>query len=288
MFGLNWRIGGGLLALIAAGTVLAAETTSKHGITMVDIPAGSFLMGSCKQTAAMEEENRKRAFLGQPALSGGCGQADPDAHDAETPQHHVNVRAFQMGKTPVTLSQFKRFIVDAGRSDVVNEDFIKYNAHGDDAPVVQVSWEDAQSFIAWLNRTDGGSWRLPSEAEWEYACRAGARHTYCGGNNVGEVAWYDNNSGGRQRPVAGKRSNAFGLHDMSGNVWEWVQDCWHDSYAGAPSDGGAWTSGCSAGGRVLRGGSWNISARYSRAANRIDLAPGIRGYLFGFRLARTR
>ncbi len=266
----------------------AAETTNKIGITMVSIPAGSFTMGSCKLTSSMVEENKKRAFLGQPALSSGCTNSDAEASDGETPQHRVSIGAFQMGKTEVTLGQFKQFIAATGRTGLVDDDFMKYNAYGDNAPVVQVSWHDAQAFITWLNQTDGGGYRLPSEAEWEYACRAGQNAIYCGGNNVSAVAWFDGNSGGHQRSVAGKQANAFGLFDMSGNVWEWVQDCWHDSYRGAPTDGSAWTGGCSGVGRGLRGGSWNGIARDSRAANRSSSSPGNRYYDSGFRLARTR
>jgi len=132
---------------------------------------------------------------------------------------------------------------------------MKYNAHGDDAPVVQVSWHDAQDFIKWLNQTDGGGWRLPSEAEWEYACRAGGNHAYCGSDNPNAVAWHYYNSGERQRTVGSKQANAFGLHDMSGNVREWVQDCAHFSYQGASTDGSVWTGGCIGDRRGMRGGS---------------------------------
>ena len=150
-----------------------------------------------------------------------------------------------------------------------------------------VNYNDAQDFIAWLNKTDGGGYRLPSEAEWEYACRAGGNHTYCGSNDVGAVAWYDGNSGNRARAVGGKQANAFGLHDMSGNVWEWTQDCWNDSYNGAPTNGTAWTSG-SCGVRILRGGSWFFIAIYSRAADRFVISTDLRYDIYGFRLARTR
>lgn len=283
----------GLLAALPFTVVQAGETTNKIGITMVDIPAGSFLMGSCKFTDAMREENKKRAFLGQSRLSMDCANTDNDARDSETPQRRVTLRAFQMGKTEVTLGQFKQFIAAAGRDDLIDGDFIKYNAYGDSAPVVQVSWHDAQAFIDWLNKTDGGGWRLPSEAEWEYACRAGGNHSYCGSDNIGAVAWYADNSGGRQRAVGGKQANAFGLFDMSGNAREWVQDCWHDSYRGAPSDGSAWTGSCNSDergldGRGLRGGSWSYFAVFTRAANRNSNTPGYRVHLSGFRLARTR
>jgi len=277
------------LCLAVASPVQAQlrETTSRIGITMVSIPAGSFQMGSCKVTSDMVGENKKRAFLGQPALSANCAGSDPNADDSEAPQHAVRVPAFQLGKTEVTLGQFKQFIAAAGRTDLVNDDFIKYNAYGDSAPVVMVSWQDAQAFIAWLNQTEGKGWRLPSEAEWEYACRAGGQHTYCGSNNAGSVAWYDDNSRGRQQAVASKQPNAWGLHDMSGNVWEWVQDWYHDSYRGAPTDGSAWTRGGKQEYRVLRGGSWFYFARITRAANRDRNSPRYRGNNDGFRVART-
>lgn len=270
----------------------ARETTNKIGITMVNLPAGSFQMGSCKVPSEVvsrnAEENKKRAFLGQAQLTAGCDNADADASDSETPQHRVSVRSFQMGKTEVTLGQFKQFIAAAGRSDLVTDDFMKYNSYGDDAPVVQVSWNDAQDFIQWLNKTDGGGYRLPSEAEWEYACRAAGHHTYCGGDDLNALGWYGKNSGKGSRPVGGNQPNAFGLYDMSGNAWEWVQDCWYDSYRGAPSDGSAWTSGCSGDVRGLRGGSWFNLAMNARAAARNYYSPGVRSDDIGFRLARSR
>lgn len=274
-----------LFALLLTSAAYAGKTTNKIGITMVDIPAGSFLMGSCKQTAAMAEENKKRTFLGQAPLSANCSNPDDDASDDESPQHRVNVKAFQMGKTEVTLGQFKQFIAGAGRTDLVNDNFMRHNPYGDNAPVVGVSWNTVQDFIKWLNQTEGGGYRLPSEAEWEYACRAGGQHSYCGGNDLNALGWYEGNSN-RQRPVGGKRANAFGLYDMSGNVWEWVQDCSNYSYHGAPDDGSVWTSSkCD--GRGLRGGSWNDYARLSRAAFRNFRSPGDRVSYIGFRLART-
>lgn len=283
-----------------AGTVAwAGETTNRFGITMVDIPAGTFVMGSCKVTAAMAEENKKRAFIGQAALEARCleGSPDPQARDEETPQRHVRIKAFQMGKTEVTLGQFKQFIAAANRTDLVDDVFMKYNCFGDDVPVVTVSWDDAQAFVAWLNRVEGGGWRLPSEAEWEYACRAGqgAQAVYCGGPAVGDLAWFFGNSRGdgysHQQPVGRKRANAWGLHDMSGNVEEWVQDCRHDSYAGAPDDGGGWVTGCRSGteaGRVLRGGSWRYGPENLRSAGRTWSSPvGTRDIGIGFRIART-
>lgn len=266
----------------------ADETTNFIGITMVDIPAGSFMMGSCKVTSSMAEENKKRAFLGQAPISADCSGADLNANDNETPQHRVSIRQFQMGKFEVTLGQFKQYIAAAKRSDLVDDDFLKYNNNGNDAPVVWVSWNDAQDFIAWLNNADGGGYRLPSEAEWEYACRASGNHTYCGSDNIDEVAWYHGNSGYFAHAVGQKMPNAFGLYDMSGNVREWVQDYFHDNYNGAPADGSAWVSGGKQEYRVLRGGFWGINARYTRAAFRNFNSPGLRDFIVGLRLARTR
>ena len=281
------------LFALALSTTQAAEHQGPFGITMVDIPAGTFTMGSCKLTNAQVEENKRRAFLGQSPIRVNCANPDPDARDSETPQRQVRVAAFQLGKTEVTLGQFKQYIAASGRTDLVSSDFMKYNNRGDSAPVVWVSWDDAQAFVTWLNQKHGSGWRLPSEAEWEYACRAGGNHRYCGSNDLNAVGWYRENSGERQRPVASKRANAFGLHDMSGNVWEWVQDCYHENYQGAPTNGSAWTTNCYKyrGGtirRLLRGGSWYNNARNSRAANRYVGSPEVRSNSGGFRLARTR
>ena len=242
-----------LLLGLSVGSVQAGESTNFMGITLVDIPAGSFQMGSCKVTADLKKQNKKRAFLGQPLLATNCPESKVKINDNETPQHTVHVSAFQMGKTLVTLGQFKRYATASGATrgssgwHLINDDFRKYNAFGDDAPVVQVSWQEAKEFVEWLNKnkpaSDRGTYRLPSEAEWEYACRAGGSHTYCGSNDVDQVAWYDGNNNGHQQPVARKAPNAWGLYDMSGNVWQWVEDAYHDSYHGAPVDGSAWMEG---------------------------------------------
>ncbi|MDO8347104.1 MAG: formylglycine-generating enzyme family protein [Rugosibacter sp.] len=116
----------------------------------------------------------------------------------------------------------------------------------------------------------------------------GGKLAYCGGEGLATVAWYDENGGKRPHPVADKQGNTFNLHDMSGNVWEWVEDCWHDSYRGAPDDGSAWVFACNSGDRVLRGGSWYTFASQARASGRNAHPPADRHYLNGFRVARTR
>ncbi len=285
-----------VIALGLAVTSAQADETNKVGITMVDISAGNFAIGSCKGTELPStdiEANKRRAFLDQlPTLGAetAClvGNVGANVEVNETPQHYVSVPAFQMGKTEVTLGQFKKFIIAAGRTDLVDGNFMKYNTYGDDAPVVDVSWSDAQAFIAWMNRINGSGYHLPSEAEWEYSCRATGNEIYCGSNNVDAVAWYADNSNGHQHPVGTKQPNTFGLYDMGGNVWEWVQDCWHYNYHDAPTEGSAWIGNCTNDSRTLRGGSWDNITRGTRAAIRSDLTPDFRSNSSGFRLARTR
>ena len=242
---------------IFVATPTQADETNIFGIAMADIPAGNFLMGSCQLNGKIiEANNKKRAFLGlEPARPNCTNNAN------EMPLHRVRIKAFQMGKTEVTLGQFKAFVIAAKRNDLLTDTFIGDNKYGDNAPVM-VSRDDAQKFIAWLNKIDGGGWRLPSEAEWEYACRAGEDHSYCGSDDLEEVAWYRENSDNHPQPVGKKESNAFGIYDMSGNAWEWVQDCWHENYRGAPRDGTAWVRNCTDEGGVVRGvvrgGSWNF------------------------------
>lgn len=222
------------------------------GMAFADIPAGSFVMGSCTPEEA--------------AAPGGCppgdGKPDDGALDTEGPRRLVAVAAFQMASTETTLRQFNLF-VQAERPDLATPAFAAANDVGPDGPVGYVSWRDAQDFIAWLNRAkpaaDAGFYRLPSEAEWEYAARAGTVSRYWWGDRRDcdkMLCTHWNTINMPKRPVkAGSYpANAFGLHEMSGNRAEWVADCWHDDYRGAPTDGGAWTQGGDCALRVLRGG----------------------------------
>lgn len=152
-------------------------------------------------------------------------------------------------------------------------------------PVENVSWNDTQEFIKKLNARTGRQYRLPSEAEWEAACRGGENHQYCGSDDVNSVAWYGENSNGSTHPVGQKQANAYGVYDMSGNVWEWVEDGWHKTYAGAPVDGTAWQASDSS--HVLRGGSWYFDPWIIDAADRNWNVPSFRYGTLGFRLART-
>ena len=197
----------------------------------------------------------------------------------EGPAHEVTIgKPFELGTYPVTQREWKEVM---GKNPSRSE--------GDDLPVENVSWNDVQEFIRRLNDNEGTNrYRLPSETEWEYACRAEITTRYSFGDDesmLGEYAWYADNSGGKTHPVGQKKPNPWGLHDMHGNVWEWVQDKWHDNYDGAPSDGSVWESegGFRRGGR---GGSWSRNARRCRSAGRSYGDPGSRDEGLGFRLLR--
>jgi len=286
------------IAVFFTQPLQAADYTNSIGMKFKNIPAGSFYMGSCKLSAADKELNKKRQFMGMPAKSAACpsgADTDSDASDDETPQHKVRIsKSFQMGVYEVTVGQFKKFIAGAGRDDLLSDDFIKANSHGDNAAESYVSWHDAQAFIKWLNKKEGGShYRLPTEAEWEYAARAGTTTIYSWGDSksqVGSYAWYGKNAydaGDKYAHSVGrKKSNPWGLYDMHGNVWEWVQD-WYDGdyYRNSPTTD---PKGPSSGRRrVFRGGCWGGSGGSLQSADRSHYSPGDRVDFIGFRLVRT-
>jgi formylglycine-generating enzyme required for sulfatase activity len=256
------------LVACKSGKSSLPETTNSAGITMVSIPAGTFTMG-------------------EPAATSPSGQNNP-AH----PAHAVSVPAFEMGKTEVTVGQYKKFLASLGRDgerELQDTDFLKFNSFGDEAPVLNVDVKSVDAFIAWLNGTAGSGYRLPSEAEWEYACLAGHKARFCGGDDVDELGWHEGNSGQKSHPVAQKTPNAFGLYDMSGNAMEWVADCWGSDYTNAPSDGSAWTGDK---GRcefvVVRGGAWSHMSGAALATRRDRQSPMFNFSSTGFRVARTR
>ena len=201
----------------------------------------------------------------------------------EGPVHEVTIRqGFYLGKYEVTQAQWEA---------VMGSNPSRFKGCGD-CPVERVSWDDAQAFIGKLNEMEGENrYRLPSEAEWEYAARAGSVTAYSWGNEIGNNRANCYGCGSqsdreKRAPVGSFPSNAWGLHDMHGNVWEWVQDCWNDSYRGAPTDGAAWESGaCEV--RVVRGGSWDGDPRNLRAAFRIGHYSVVRYSDSGFRVVRT-
>ena len=232
----------------SAGTIVR----NQMGMELVYVPAGTFMMGSTDAEAQAAVEEAKRVN----------DNAKLEWFSREEPKHQVTIReGFYMGKYVVTQAQWQK-VMGNNPSDFKN---------CDQCPVEEVSWNDAQEFIRKLNAmSDGFAYRLPTEAEWEYAGRAGTTGEYAG--NLDAMAWYSENSGGKSHPVGQKQPNAFGLYDMHGNVWEWCQDWYHDSYNGAPIDGSAWESG---GGqkRVMRGGSWLFHADGLRSAARNSAFP---------------
>jgi formylglycine-generating enzyme required for sulfatase activity len=228
---------------------------------MVVLPAGSFVMGSPK--------------------------AEPDRSVDEGPQHEVTIaRPFAVGKHEVTFDEWDACIAAGGCQTRPGDQGWGRGRR----PVIHVNWDDAQAYASWLAKKTGRGYRLLSEAEWEYAARAGTKTAYPWGDQPGSnlANFYGSGSqwGKQTAPVGSFVPNAFGLHDLIGNVLEWVQDCWNESYAGAPADGSAWLKG-DCGRRVVRGGSLLNELGSARAAYRLRREPGIRGNYLGFRVART-
>lgn len=242
----------------------ADEFTNFLGMTFIPVPGGSFNMGAAEKT--------------------------PDVMPHELPQHTVEVPPFQIMPTEVTLALYKRYIIESARIHILNDEFMKANNHGDEAPVVFVSWTDTRYFLHWLNKNkpddDPGTYSLPTEAEWEYACLAGQETLYCGGNKANEVGWNASQKLAYQQPVARKTLNAFDLFDMSGNVHEWVVDCHHPDYLGAPTDGSEWTGDCNPSKRIVRGGSWNDPPKSTRATSRLMVDINSPSRVIGFRVVR--
>ena len=251
---------------------------------MVVVPAGSFLMGSPES-----EEGR---------------------HDDEGPVHRVTMaRPFAVGVHEVTRGEFARFAESAtARSRGMERLMMRGACYGyeggeweehpdrhwrnpgfsqtDAHPVVCVSWEDARAYVRWLSDETGEAYRLLSESEWEYVARAGTTGPYHFGSSLSPSQANYGESRGGTAPVGSYPANAFRLHDVHGNVSEWVEDCWNGGYRGAPADGSAWESGdCSR--RVLRGGSWDDSPGALRSALRFGSPTGLRYNGVGFRVART-
>jgi formylglycine-generating enzyme required for sulfatase activity len=222
-----------------------AKQDNSIGMKFTLIPAGEFYMGS-------------------------------EEYDDEKPVHKVKINnPFYLGTYPVTQREWKA-VMRRNPSDF----------KGDNLPVEGVSWDDVQKFIKKLNEKEGtDKYRLPSEVEWEYACRAGTSTRYSFGDDeskLGNYAWYDDNSEDETHPVGQKKPNPWGLYDMHGNVWEWVQEKWYDDY-----DGALWESGDGAF-RVVRGGSWHDGAGGCRSAYRAPGTPRDRHFDLGFRLLQER
>ncbi len=206
----------------------------------------------------------------------GCSAGDNECANNEMPLHQVTIsRGFWIGQTDVTVGAYKRFAASPGRkmpgAAEFNKDWVNQNM-----PIVNVAWDDAQSFCTWT----GGY--LPSEVEWEYAARGGSTEARYG--DLDDIAWYDQNSGNQTHDVAQKRANGFGLYDMLGNVWQWVND-WYDQayYKSSPSQDPLGPSNGE--NRVLRGASWNGYGGSVRVSVRAGVDPTHFGFDTGFRCA---
>jgi len=247
-----------------------ASNESDQRLTAIWLSAGdeqSFPLGNSGESIAM-------VWIPSGEYEMGSPNDEDDRDNDESPVHRVNINyGFWMGKYEVTQAQWEA---------VTGNNPSRYD--GDNRPVEQVSWNDIhEDFLSQID----DDFRLPSESEWEYACRAGTETRFYWGddpgyNNIGDYAVYASNEPGGTAVVGTKRPNAWGLYDMHGNVWEWCEDYYHDSYNGAPADGSAWNDNGSS--RVLRGGSWYSNPRYCRSANRSRYYPDTRDLYSGFRL----
>jgi len=253
------------------------------GPELVLIPTGRFQMGST-------EPERRRA------MEAGSQKAWVER---ETPQHWVGIeQPLAMGRYPVTVGQWRQFVRATGWQP---QGEVNWQAPGfrqtDEHPVVGVTWHDAQLYVQWLSGQTGQPYRLPSEAEWEYACRAGTKTAFSFGDEIStRLANYDGNYTYNGSPKGEYRQgtsragelppNPWGLFDMHGNVWEWVQDVVHDNYVGAPATGAAWEEGGDQSRRILRGGSWLYNPRYLRSALRNGFSATLSNDIVGFRVVR--
>lgn len=203
------------------------------------------------------------------------------------PVNPVTIKPFKLGKYEVTFDEYDRFAIATGRRLPEDQDWGRGRR-----PVINVSWDDAKAYAKWLSDQTGQRYRLPTESEWEYAARSGAKQEAWAGTSeeaqLGKYAVFGDNSGNRTSEIGKKETNSFGLYDLSGNVWEWVADCVHDTYDGAPRDGSAWleTNGGNCGQRVYRGGSWNYLPKSLRASVRNWSNADTRYNFVGFRLVQ--
>ena len=262
-------------------------------------------------TAVLAGDNELEQIAGSMVfIKGGCfsmGNTFDGGDKDEKPVHKVCVDNYYLGKYEVTNRQFAVFLNDVNKRNVNRELWFTINEKehcyisgdiGDyritpgyeDHPVACVSWHGATEFVEWVSKETGDNYRLPTEAEWEYAARSGGGQEKWSGTSheskIGEYAWYTDNSGDKTHPVGKKKPNAFGLYDMSGNIWEWVQDWHEDSYykkSPVNNPGGPLKST----NRVVRGGCCDNHPKVLRAANRVGYTPVGRGFDIGFRLART-
>jgi formylglycine-generating enzyme required for sulfatase activity len=268
------------------------ETTNSVGAKMILIPPGEFLMGSTDEQVA--------AALRVAEEIKADGGALNRIENSERPQHRVVIsKPFLLGATEVTVGQFKKFSATGYETQAERKNLAQDGKHPtylnpnyavtDDSPAATITWIDAVAYCKWLSEQEKTTYRLPTEAEWEYACRAGTTAQYSFGDDVallGHYGWYDRNAGGSSHPAGTKPPNGFGLYDMHGNLAEWCGD-FHDEKwyeKSLPNDPNGPITGSL---RVLRGGFWNLNASYCRSASRYANVPSYTNYIYGFRVVRT-
>ncbi|MBE2295767.1 MAG: SUMF1/EgtB/PvdO family nonheme iron enzyme [Phycisphaerales bacterium] len=245
---------GGFQPLMPGQTFRNRLKIGGEGPLMVIIPAGRFLMGSPSD--------------------------EPGRQDSEGPQHEIRIaQSFALSVYAVTFDDYDRYCDATEQAKPEDRGWGRGNR-----PVINVSWHDAQAYCAWLSAQTGRPYRLPREVEWEYACRAGTDTPFHFGKRISADQANFDLSRGQTVPVGTFPSNAFGLHEMHGNVWEWCQDTWHNNYQGAPIDDSAWEADEKTKFRVVRGGSWLNNLAYARVAARSCYIPGGRVVIIGFRV----
>ncbi|MBF0426980.1 MAG: SUMF1/EgtB/PvdO family nonheme iron enzyme [Magnetococcales bacterium] len=268
-------------AATTAGAGIARERGRSGSAATVGVDAGG---GGPPATGGTWREPRTgMTFVRVP---GGCYRMGSTHSGGEGVGRTVCVDEFWFGRYEVTRSEWEGIMGSVQREGPVPVVDRQQSRHDPREPIDNVSWNDVQQYIARLGQATGARFRLPTEAEWEYACRSGGRdQLYCGGDQADDLAWVDHNSQGRVHSVGSKAPNALGLYDMSGNVWEWVAD-WYAPELTAPDRARNPIGPEQGDGRVLRGGSWLSGAQYARATQRYHFPPDRRYNLLGFRLVR--
>jgi len=286
---LIWSLSFTLLIIVGGVIPYVAQLRGKM-LEQVASPASaearkSAATSSVHQTAAAPAAAaRVAASVREPETvalrSGNFAMGSSSDDPSEQPVHQVTIKPFSISKFPVTVQEWNAcFAAKACGFEATGRD---------DAPVTNVSWSDAKQFVAWLSEATRKAYRLPSEAEWEFAARGGTQTKYWWGDQLqpGMANCKDcaSTAAGQPEKVGSFRANPFGLYDMGGNVDQWVEDCWHKNYQGAPADGSAWTGNdCTS--HVIRSGSWKNDARYVRPANRDSYDTNVRYPTHGFRAA---
>ena len=242
-------------------------------------------------------------------VEGGKFMMGSNRDSSTKPIHEVQIQNFYIGKYPITNQQYLPFLQEMEnqekegrrwvnldgkyervRCGIKKQESIFYCVNGlEHHPMIFVNWYGAKAYCKWLSKKTDHTYRLPSESEWEYAARGGRYNQeliYSGSNKLKEIGWFDLNSHREIKPVGLKLPNKLGLYDMSGNVWEWCADYWHDNYKGAPKDGSTWLKGEEKDLPVIRGGSWDISCNYCSIGDRGNWDKDVEELNIGFRIAR--